>query len=81
MKDEKRSLPLSSMTGKAGTSSTSVSNMECDNLPTVDIESYPYPLFVGFLANEAKHLIDFGFERIEDQFLRFGFDLEVQVIR
>ena len=54
--------------------------MECDNLPTVDVDSNPDPLFVGFLTDEALHLIDFGFKRTDDQFLHLRFDLEVQVI-
>ena len=63
-----------------GTNSTPVSDMECDNLPTVDVDSNPDPLFVGFLTDETQHLIDFGFKRTDDQFLGKGFDSEVQVI-
>ncbi len=54
--------------------------MECDDLPALHIQSHPYPLFVRLLADEAEHLIDFGLQCIDYQFLRFGFDLEVQVI-
>ena len=63
-----------------GTNSTPVSDMECDNLPTVDVGSNPDPLFVGFLTDETQHLIDFGFKRTDYQFLGKGFDSEVQVI-
>ena len=49
-----------------GTLTTAVADMEGDDLPTVDIQSYRYPLFVGFVADEAEHLVDFGFKGADD---------------
>ena len=63
-----------------GTNSTPVSDMECDNLPTTPVHSNPYPLLVGFLTDEAQHLIDFRLQCIDHQFLHFRFGLQVQVI-
>ena len=42
-----------------GTLTTAVSDMECDERPTFDRHSYPYPLFVCFVTDETEHLIDF----------------------
>ena len=63
-----------------GTLTTPVTDVVCNDLPTLDIESYPYPLFVGFLADKAEHFIDFELKCIDGQLFRFGFDLEIQVI-
>ena len=35
-----------------GTLTTPVTDVEYNDLPTLDIESYSYPLFVGFLADK-----------------------------
>ena len=59
---------------------TSVADVECNDLPAFDVESNPYPLLARFFSDEAKHLIDFRFECVDDQLLRFRFDLEVQII-
>ena len=49
-----------------GTLTASVADMEGDDLPAFDLESHPYPLLVGFLADEAEHFIDFGCKRTDD---------------
>ena len=54
--------------------------MECDNLLAFRIHDNPDPLFVFFMTDEAKHLIDFRLQRVDEKFLRFLFGLEIQVI-
>ena len=54
--------------------------MECNNLSALGIHNYPYPLLVPFIADEAKDLIDFRFQCVDEQLSRLGFNLAVEII-